>query len=238
MESNYWFHPLFIKKPGSRLQGKWPSAEHLYQYVRAVACRAPPNILRKIKSATTPELAGHYSGKVEAPLHVQKWWKRHRVAVMKAVLQLKYSQCQAFRDALDPAKDYFEWTTDSFWGVGPKACIETRRIPGANVMGRLLTHLARWGTLEDINIPAEGKSNDACDNWCLNDLDNKEMDHVDDLLQVVVPTCAGGDGPLLTTEDHAVANRHHLPPTLFKQTGATKERASENDTGADKTTKT
>ena len=87
-------------------------------------------------------------------LSPEQWetWQGLRVAVMRELLEHKFQQCQEFREALNPSRVFVEATMDDFWAAGAmkyqlKHIKDPRRIGGLNVMGNLLSELARNRTL-------------------------------------------------------------------------------------------
>ena len=155
-------HQVLFRSSGHPLSNFYPcqlrlggliyrSLEHAYQCFKA-RCVGDPRLLRQIYHAKTGAQAKLLSKHLKLRDNVRTEWLQYRVAIMKQLLELKYQQVETFRHALnDMTKIYVEATGDDFWGCGLAAHIvgwtPRPRYPGANVLGRLLTQLARFKTL-------------------------------------------------------------------------------------------
>ena len=141
------FFPCDIRMGGLRYR----SSEHAYQCHKAL-CTGEVNLFAKIYRARTGAHAKLLSKHLSLRGESRTVWLQHRVAVMKMILELKYQQVEAFREALSSQdKLYVEATGDEFWGCGIAAHIlgwkARTTYPGMNTLGRLMTQLARTKSL-------------------------------------------------------------------------------------------
>ncbi len=125
------------------------SAEHAYQWFKAMYCKRP-KLAQAIMQAPIPSRAKQIAKKLRtAPLIDE--FRKIKVQVMAQLLEHKFVQCQLFRQALVPGKRYLETTRDTYWGCGQTQ--EFRRMYphdqalGLNKLGKLMSRLAHRGTL-------------------------------------------------------------------------------------------
>ena len=130
--------------------------EHAYQTTKAW-CGSnewAAQVIMRVDKASTAKMKSKL-----IDLSPRQWetWQSLRVAVMRELLEHKYQQCQEFREALNPNRVFVEATMDDFWAAGAmkyqlKHIKDSRQISGLNVMGSLLSELARKGTLHNEQI--------------------------------------------------------------------------------------
>ena len=141
--SNSWLFPLKVKLQAEQ-ETVFRSVEHAYQYFKGKCGSASEKMLQQILDAPTAEKARDNAKKVHFSDKKWKTWEENRVLVMKALLELKYTQSEMFRKKLIPSVLYTETTLDKFWGMG-----NPPTQTGQNILGRLLTTLAQYKTLRE-----------------------------------------------------------------------------------------
>ncbi len=130
---------------------EFKSLEHAYQTAKAW-CGDNEWAARMIMMVDKASTAKMKSKLIDLSPDQWETWQSRRVAVMRELLEHKYQQCQEFREALNPSRVFVEATMDDFWAAGAmkyqlKRIKDPRQIGGLNVMGNLLSELARNGTL-------------------------------------------------------------------------------------------
>lgn len=125
----------------------YESVEHAYQAAKAASVGAWNSRIGIIEACNGID-AMRQGRNLNLTPDEQLVWDSYKVAVMKQLLEEKLKVCPAFKRLLEPGYDYIETTTNPFWGCGiaDKKVAATQPFTGANVMGRLLTHLAWHGT--------------------------------------------------------------------------------------------
>ena len=126
---------------------KYQSTEHAYQTLKCLTA-GNRELADKVKQAKTAARAKRLSWNLDMSKDVQDAWFKIRVQVMKRVLECKFQRCAQFRSLISKGNEYFvESTQDDFWACGVSMPsyrnIDPRRFKGQNVLGRLITCLAR-----------------------------------------------------------------------------------------------
>ena len=123
---------------------KHRSAEHAYQYVKAMRCEdvARANLIKDCRTALDAKKIGKL-------IITNVEFEKQRETLMKEIIEAKAVQVSSFRDALKKSHKsakFVENTFDDFWGSGidTHASIHTDcgKWPGKNVFGTLVTELA------------------------------------------------------------------------------------------------
>lgn len=142
--SNFW--PCQLWHHGIQ----FASAEHAYQYAKALCGGDAEAAFKIFDSRCAAEAKSRARSLV---LSEEQWeiWEEYKVRVMKEILTRKFEQCADFRAALNPKNFYIEATSDDFWACGARRRdvkrLDPSDLPGRNMLGRLLTQLARHGKL-------------------------------------------------------------------------------------------
>lgn len=142
------FYPCKIVLDGT----VYNSTEHAYQTIKCLEAghKKLADLVRDAPTAAKAKLmARHLRVNPETELK----WESKRVQVMKRLLECKYQRCASFRNFINGSDLYFvEATMDDFWACGlHRPCgldINPKHFDGENVLGRLITRLARVKRLE------------------------------------------------------------------------------------------
>ena len=134
-------------------QHRHDSAEHAYQWFKAMYCKRP-KLAQEIMQAPLPLRAKQLAKKLyTAPLLDE--FRKVKVQFMARLLEHKYVQCPEFRKALLPGQRYVETTRDTFWGCGQtqefRKANPNDRATGLNKLGKMMSRLAHHGTLLKAN---------------------------------------------------------------------------------------
>nr|XP_022316717.1 uncharacterized protein LOC111120284 [Crassostrea virginica] len=135
------FYPCNIKTFGI----SHPSAEHAFQYSKAMRSSdtITASVIQKANSALD---AKRIASKITTPDE----WLLHQDDIMKQILESKFEQVPDFKEFELRCNDktkFLEAAYDDYWGSGLDERgthnTATNALPGINVMGNILTSIAR-----------------------------------------------------------------------------------------------
>ena len=197
----------------------FPSSEHLFQWIKATY-HEEPELAERVRCCDTPMEAKQL---VEGLPVADSWISGDRLNAMCAVLDTKYNQSLAFRDALHDSGDNVlaEATGNTFWasGLGPHRTITTQPQywPGQNKLGSLLMELRDHGYLmEDIHT-TDGHKDEPVDQLNTCDVTATSQAQVAIALidKAIDPSSTSMSSPELLSQADAIIDSLQMKPDKY-----------------------